>query len=959
MTLDGIDKPTNKRPNYFAGQYLLEYDFQDEQQYHIDRQRRHNRLLHVSGIAEGLIVSKASGLTVKITKGTAIDNQGRQIVQLEDIEALNLLKIAGDGIKQGDRLKDENYILSVGYSCELSKEDKQGEDEIRSTRLVEIPQFKLSLPAELKDFIPLAKITINSNAVKGDINNSDRVYSGLRLPSYDGEITLISKSDGNKIAELKGSLSIVGTLSVTDNVGIGTPPNSAAKLQVKIDAATTTASLKLEHNGSNFIVRPVSAGGTSSVIENTGGGSLSINPNGGNVGIGTTDPKQQLVVNIGKASIGYNDAQQTAAFAVNGNVGIGTTDPGASKLKISNSASDFADISFSGSGMGQLQVIGWSSGWNINTITPGKHLYLNRDSGENSDVYIGRKGKELFVRGSDGNVGIGTTNPKGFQIVLPESSKSSSLPSAGVTIAGGASGNASIELRNAGTGTPYIDFAQNATTTDFDARIRLTEPGKLAIEGTNVGIGTTSPTEKLEISGGNLKVSGNLSGTNARLTGNVGIGATPGMTDYLDVNSKIGTNASLVVASKTPNLVEKLVNQTKTFDLAKTESVLTLVRDGVSGQSWSNIVDFRIGRYEKSNENHPSRTQLDILLAHRDLEEKKEDTKLQRVMTLRSNGYVSIGIPSPTKNYTIEFTGSANGNASLKVDNVPPINMQTQGLNTVILNADGTVKHQQNHDKLSAEFLWNDWAIWVNKNADNGDIVAVVKSSFAFFPQSSGEAADLLRSIGATKAFESHTKHYVLLFIKGRIGVREELQTSGSNAPLITTYELLLEFTSSPNNPTTLDVNGLLKTQKLQLGSKFLLSGDRVPGSNDEWLSLRNLTQPQVISGGFAAGKLWSSKGSLEPSDVQMKKDIRNLSKVLDKVLSLRGISFQWKDSQSETLPRLGMIAQEVETVFPELVEMGPNNMKAINYTGFIAILIEAIKEQQQQIEKLSVQISE
>ncbi|MGL4499428.1 MAG: hypothetical protein ACRCU2_10250, partial [Planktothrix sp.] len=87
MSLNEIDNPTNKRPNYFGGQYLLEDDFQLEQQYHIDRQRRHNRILHISGIAEGLNITNANGLAVDVSAGTAIDNQGRQIVLLRDLSS--------------------------------------------------------------------------------------------------------------------------------------------------------------------------------------------------------------------------------------------------------------------------------------------------------------------------------------------------------------------------------------------------------------------------------------------------------------------------------------------------------------------------------------------------------------------------------------------------------------------------------------------------------------------------------------------------------------------------------------------------------------------------------------------------------------------------------------------------------------------------------------------------------
>ncbi|WP_250564693.1 hypothetical protein [Adonisia turfae] len=87
---------------------------------------------------------------------------------------------------------------------------------------------------------------------------------------------------------------------------------------------------------------------------------------------------------------------------------------------------------------------------------------------------------KIMTLRSNGNVGIGTDNPQGFHINLPEKNRGSK-PSPGISMAGGTTGNASIELRNNGSGSPYIDFSQSSTV-DRDARIILTATDKLEIQ---------------------------------------------------------------------------------------------------------------------------------------------------------------------------------------------------------------------------------------------------------------------------------------------------------------------------------------------------------------------------------------------------------------------------------------------------------------------------------------------
>jgi len=88
-------------------------------------------------------------------------------------------------------------------------------------------------------------------------------------------------------------------------------------------------------------------------------------------------------------------------------------------------------------------------------------------------------------------------------------------------------------------------------------------------------------------------------------------------------------------------------------------------------------------------------------------------------------------------------------------------------------------------------------------------------------------------------------------------------------------------------------------------------------------------------------------------SDINLKENIKPLEDSLNKVLQLNGVSFDWKETQQ---PSVGVIAQELEKVFPELVRTGEN--KSVNYNGLIGVLIEAVKEQQKQIEELKKQIN-
>jgi hypothetical protein len=85
-------------------------------------------------------------------------------------------------------------------------------------------------------------------------------------------------------------------------------------------------------------------------------------------------------------------------------------------------------------------------------------------------------------------------------------------------------------------------------------------------------------------------------------------------------------------------------------------------------------------------------------------------------------------------------------------------------------------------------------------------------------------------------------------------------------------------------------------------------------------------------------------------SDARLKTNVTTITGALDKVLALRGVMF---DRITTGAHEMGTIAQEVEVVVPELVFTDENGIKSVAYANTVALLIEAIKEQQVQINEL------
>lgn len=88
-------------------------------------------------------------------------------------------------------------------------------------------------------------------------------------------------------------------------------------------------------------------------------------------------------------------------------------------------------------------------------------------------------------------------------------------------------------------------------------------------------------------------------------------------------------------------------------------------------------------------------------------------------------------------------------------------------------------------------------------------------------------------------------------------------------------------------------------------------------------------------------------------SDINLKTNIKPVENSIEKLLQLNGVEFDWKESEKSSI---GVIAQDVEKVFPSLVT-DIEKHKTVNYNGLIAVLIEAVKSQQLQITSLQAEL--
>ena len=105
-----------------------------------------------------------------------------------------------------------------------------------------------------------------------------------------------------------------------------------------------------------------------------------------------------------------------------------------------------------------------------------------------------------------------------------------------------------------------------------------------------------------------------------------------------------------------------------------------------------------------------------------------------------------------------------------------------------------------------------------------------------------------------------------------------------------------------------------------------------------------------------AVGTIRATGDVIAYSDARVKDNVKTIDNALEKVKKLRGVSYTRNDIEDKST-KVGVIAQEVLKVLPEVVDQDENDKYSVSYGNITGVLIEAIKEQQKQIEYLKIQI--
>jgi len=181
--------------------------------------------------------------------------------------------------------------------------------------------------------------------------------------------------------------------------------------------------------------------------------------------------------------------------------------------------------------------------------------------------------------------------------------------------------------------------------------------------------------------------------------------------------------------------------------------------------------------------------------------------------------------------------------------------------------------------------------------------------------------------------------------------------TGTSLFPIASSYKIVFKTGSNYDEKMRLTDDGRLLLNAPDDASAYNSRFEVVGGSTDSGTNLTFKTSGRLGIGNYNPGYKLDVTGAIRASgdiiafsDERVKENIIQIDGAIDKVKSLRGVQY---NKIGEDKKSIGVIAQEIEAILPEVVHTDSDGMKSVAYGNIIAVLIEAIKDQQKQIDEL------
>ena len=145
-------------------------------------------------------------------------------------------------------------------------------------------------------------------------------------------------------------------------------------------------------------------------------------------------------------------------------------------------------------------------------------------------------------------------------------------------------------------------------------------------------------------------------------------------------------------------------------------------------------------------------------------------------------------------------------------------------------------------------------------------------------------------------------------------------------------------------------IQNIVEDTTPQLGGNLALNSNSITGTGNIDITGEVTASALLINGTITSTGDITAFAS---SDKRLKDNITPISDATSKLSQIGGYEFDWNSNSSHSGHDVGVIAQEIEKVLPEIVVTRDNGYKAVRYEKIVALLIEAVKEQQLQINEL------